>query len=348
MSLHVGDWVEVRSKSEILSSLDKNGRLDGLPLMPQMLEYCGQRFQIYKSAHKTCDPINGPRGLAIPNCVHLDLRCDGRAYGGCDAECLIFWKEAWLRPVDSHSEIAPGASEHGNPICSEEDVRKAATIIDQTGAEAHRCQAVCLTDFASPLPWWDFSQYLRDYTTGNSSAWTLFCGATYVAYWHLTQSFRHRFGTGAPGRWIYDRFQALRGGTPFPYRLGLVPLGEKTPSEDLNLQPGELVRVKSHQEILKTLSKKNMNNGMSFDVEMVPYCGKVLRVRSRITTFIDERTGHRKSLKTPAVILDDAWCRSCYSPHRMGCPRSIFSWWREIWLERVEEGAEAMDAQLRN
>jgi hypothetical protein len=32
--LRAGDWVEVRSKQEILRTLDKGGRLEGLPFMP--------------------------------------------------------------------------------------------------------------------------------------------------------------------------------------------------------------------------------------------------------------------------------------------------------------------------
>jgi len=35
-AMHANDWVEVRSKQEILETLDKNGRLDGMPFMPQM------------------------------------------------------------------------------------------------------------------------------------------------------------------------------------------------------------------------------------------------------------------------------------------------------------------------
>ena len=58
MKLRAGDWVEVRSKEEILRSLDKNGRLEGLPFMPQMFQYCGKRFRVFKRAHKTCDTVN--------------------------------------------------------------------------------------------------------------------------------------------------------------------------------------------------------------------------------------------------------------------------------------------------
>ena len=28
-----------------------------------------------------------------------DLRCDGSAHDGCQAECRVFWKEAWLKRV---------------------------------------------------------------------------------------------------------------------------------------------------------------------------------------------------------------------------------------------------------
>jgi hypothetical protein len=41
MKTRAGDWVEVRSKEEILRTLDKSARLDGLPFMPQMFNYCG-------------------------------------------------------------------------------------------------------------------------------------------------------------------------------------------------------------------------------------------------------------------------------------------------------------------
>lgn len=73
----------------------------------------------------------------------------------------------------------------------------------------------------------------------------------------------------------------------------------------------------------------------------MPYCGKTYRVRNRVEKFIDEKTGKMKTLKTPAVILDDVYCRARYSNERMFCPRSIFSWWREVWLERVSENPQS-------
>ena len=60
-----------------------------------------------------------------------------------------------------------------------------------------------------------------------------------------------------------------------------------------------------------------------------------IEFRRRVTKFINEKTGKMSTMKTPAVILEGVWCQSRYSNCRMFCPRSIYSWWREIWLERV-------------
>src|ERR1019366_5423521 len=106
MKLQTNDWVQVRTKEEILRSLDKRGQLEGLPFMPQMFQYCGQRFRIFKRAHKTCDTVNPVAGRRVPNAIHLDLRCDGKTHGGCQAACLIFWKEAWLKPINERASSA--------------------------------------------------------------------------------------------------------------------------------------------------------------------------------------------------------------------------------------------------
>ena len=41
--------------------------------MPQMFQYCGQRFQVHKRAHKTCDPIYSIAGRRLNNAVHLAI-----------------------------------------------------------------------------------------------------------------------------------------------------------------------------------------------------------------------------------------------------------------------------------
>jgi hypothetical protein len=105
--------------------------------------------------------------------------------------------------------------------------------------------------------------------------------------------------------------------------------------------------VKSYKDILATIDGAATNRGLSFDAELVPYCGKVFRVRTRIERFIDEKSGRMRKMKTPAVILDGVYCQSLYSGQRILCPRAVFLWWREIWLERISEpGAAPSDEGL--
>jgi hypothetical protein len=105
----------------------------------------------------------------------------------------------------------------------------------------------------------------------------------------------------------------------------------------LNLQPGELVRVKSYDEILATLDANNKNRGLYFDAEEVPYCGRSFRVLRRVKRIVDEKTGRILEFKNPCVILEGVVCEARYSECRLFCPRSIYAYWREIWLERISE-----------
>lgn len=350
MNLRSGDWVVVKSKEEILNSLDSRGQMEGLPFMPQMFQYCGQRFRVYKKAHKTCDTVNQTGGRRLAGCVHLELRCDGEAYGGCQAACLIFWKDTWLRPTNETGRTLD-QSLRNEPLqinrsaktarCSEKAVWAGTRTQDQQVADEPRyiCQATQLPFFTTPLSWWDIRQYIEDYISGNVSLGQLLRGLVYATHNRVSWS---SLGLGRPFLsrplcWLYDKVQALWGGLPYPRRSGTIPADQSTPSRALNLQPGELVRVRSYEEILATLNVENKNRGLCFDAEMVPYCGGVYRVKTRLNKCIDEKTGRLLLFKNASLILENIWCQARYSDCRMLCPRSIYSWWREIWLERFSE-----------
>lgn len=336
LNLRVGEWVEVRSKAEILQTLDQHAELNGLPFMPQMFKFCGQRFQVYKRAHKTCDTVFPVRGRRMTNAVHLETRCDGEAYGGCQAGCLLFWNEAWLKRVDhGQSSSATPPVRQATSDCTVEVVWAATRKGTALGEEVtYKCQATQLPYFTSDLAWWDVRQYIEDYTSGNVSLWRLIQGLTYAAYYNLSMA---GIGLGPTMRWIYDRCYPLWRGYPFPRRTGQIPVGQRTPSCSLNLQPGEMVRVKSHKEILATLDMTSKNRGLLYDAEAVPFSENTYRVHTRVNKLLDEKTGKLLTLKNESVILDGVFCQSRYSYCRMFCPRSIHTYWREIWLERVPE-----------
>ena len=55
--------VPVRNKSAIASTLDSDGKLDGLLFTPKMARYCGYTFRVYRRAGKTCVEGHGLRRL---------------------------------------------------------------------------------------------------------------------------------------------------------------------------------------------------------------------------------------------------------------------------------------------
>jgi hypothetical protein len=340
LNLRVGDLVEVRSEQEILTTLDDQGATDGLPFMPEMLEFCGKRFRVDKRADKTCNTITVMESRRLHDTVHLEnLRCSGSDHGGCQAQCFLFWKESWLKrvqePVVASQPISPSAERHAPAFelrCDKPRLYQLTQRQDISGeSEIHyRCQATDLLKASESLPWWDVRQYLRDIWSGNVRV-------LHVAKVFLFRLFLKSLKVGIAYRsqiWAYNRFQSWRGGTPYPYREGQL---DKTLCETLDLRPGELVQVKSHDEILKTLSKKNKNRGLLFGEEMAPYCGGIRRVRARVERIVDERTGKMMALPGECLILEGAICRGDYSEKRLFCPRSIFPFWREIWLKRVKE-----------
>lgn len=352
--LKAGDWVEVRSREEILSTLDLNGQLDGMSFMPEMFRHCGAKYRVFKRAHKTCDYVTPYpyRTRRLDRTVHLDTRCDGEAHGGCQAGCLLYWKEAWLRPVAA--DRPSGAplpvrltSKKSTPLtvagCAETAIWNRTHTAGPDEAITYACQATEVPSATTPLAWWDLRQYVEDYWSGNVGVGRLLRALMYAGYYNLSQA---GIGLGRPMRWLHEKLRGVWHGPRWPRTPGILAEGAPTPAATLNLQPGEWVRVKPHEEILKTVTAVNLNRGMYWDAELVPYCGGTYQVLKRVTKIIDERTGKMLEMKTPCIILDSVVCQARYSPCRMLCPRAMYPYWREIWLERAEAPRESVSARV--
>jgi hypothetical protein len=167
--LRSGDAVQVKSASEILDTLDKNGRMEGLPFMPEMLQYCGKQFVVSKRADKVCMFVHSRR---VPAAVMLDdLRCNGASHGGCQEECRLLWKEAWLRRIDTpaapREEVDEGAAAKMASTAEANSRKDSRTVEDQD--TRYVCQYTELLRASQGLALWDLRAYLRELTTGNVS-----------------------------------------------------------------------------------------------------------------------------------------------------------------------------------
>lgn len=329
LGLRTGDWVVVRSKEEILATLDERGCLDKLPFQPEMFAFCGRHLRVAKVAHKTCDNIRKTGGRRMANAVHLEgARCDGSSHGGCQADCVFFWKEAWLRK----KEYAAGAASGGG-TCTESMVLRFVQESVEDGVDPiWCCQTTKLYDATVLLSWWDMRQYIRDVWSGNHTA-------RHIAKLLLFAGFRKIVDIGYGYRYLimaYNALQKLRHGKPFPLGEGTIPDGQPTPTEVTDLQPGEWVEVRAQEEILRTITRSGRNRGMRYDMEMGKYCGGVYRVQMRVHRLIDEVTGKMVIMKNPCIQLEDVYCRAECTSKRLGCPRASNTYWREIWLRRVD------------
>ncbi len=345
-----GELVEVRSRDEILATLDAEGCIDGMPFMPEMLASCGRTFRVSAVAHKSCETANRTwKGRRLDATVHLvGSRCNGSAHGGCEADCNLFWKDAWLKPAAAVADAASvGTSEspkNGTAPCAKPacggctvellQLKTRLPSQSENDEPAWSCQATKHPEATRPLAWWNPTQYLRDITTGNHRPLhvlrVLFVGV-------LSQALRSAPVGYRAIKSVRERMHRLVTGRNGIDVEGKIPHGNATPTGRLNLQPGERVRVKSKAEIEKTLKEDGTNRGMSFGQEMLPYCGRELVVRDVVTRIIDEKTGRMIPMKNPCITLQGAVCRAEYSDCRLLCPRQIPSFWREIWLERVDE-----------
>ncbi|MGO9768415.1 MAG: hypothetical protein ACLPSW_02460 [Roseiarcus sp.] len=328
----VGDWVEVRPLAEIMATLDENGALEATPFMPEMAQYAGRRFQIVKSAHKTCDPTGSfqPHSMSqlrrMPDAVHLATRCDGAAHDGCEARCLLFWKKAWLGPVDGSGsgETSPAPAE-GIDLSR---LHAATRRTTKSGELRYRCQLTEIVPATTPLPILELRQYFEDVSSGNVSFVDLVCefARAYVSA-------------------IVRKALALAGRGGSRYAARMLATAAK-----LDLQVGERVQVRPAKEILATLNADRKNRGMAFEQEMLRHCGCKYRVLARVSRIIDEKSGRMITLANECIALEGVTCHGLDKCRRLFCPREPYFYWREAWLRRANDlssGAKARERRLR-
>jgi len=105
----------------------------------------------------------------------------------------------------------------------------------------------------------------------------------------------------------------------------------KTPTT--RLKAGDVVRVRSREEIQATLNYWRELKGCTMMQEMWPYCGTTQRVLKSVERFFDERDCRLKKCRG-VVSLEGL---ECQGTEKFGpCDRSCFYFWREEWLEKID------------
>lgn len=101
------------------------------------------------------------------------------------------------------------------------------------------------------------------------------------------------------------------------------------------LRPGDVVQVKTMEEVAATLDASGTLDGLPFMAEMEAYCGKLFRVHRRIDKINDMR--HKTGLRRMhnAVTLTEV---RCSGSHHDGCDAECQIIWKGSWLRRLPAG----------
>lgn len=103
------------------------------------------------------------------------------------------------------------------------------------------------------------------------------------------------------------------------------------------LCPGNLVEVKTPDEILQTLDADGTVDDLPFMPEMIEFCGKRFKVSRRvgkICTSGPNLHGAMREFRTNDVVLLDGL--RCSGGAHDGCQKACMIFWREAWLRKVE------------
>ena len=96
--------MQVKSPEEIRETLDAGGKHEGLKFLPPMRAHCGKAYRVQKRVRYILDE-HDHRMRKVKNVVLLDgVICRGKGIYGredCDRSCFFFWKDAWLRKLES-------------------------------------------------------------------------------------------------------------------------------------------------------------------------------------------------------------------------------------------------------
>ena len=108
---------------------------------------------------------------------------------------------------------------------------------------------------------------------------------------------------------------------------------------------GDLVEVKTPDEIVQTLDAEGASDHLPFMPEMLELCGRRFRVSRRVLTICFSGPGSTRAFRADDVVTLDGI--RCSGAAHDGCKKACMIFWRETWLRKVEDGEVQSQASLR-
>jgi hypothetical protein len=144
---------------------------------------------------------------------------------------------------------------------------------------------------------------------------------------------------GGENNWFSDKLQYFMRKFRFYRKKILVRLRPAGISPGIpslgqcEINAGDIVRVLSKPEIVRTLGRNGKIKGCSFLKNQYDFCDKEFKVFKKVNYFFDE--SRQQMLKSNNLFyLEGCYCdgRSAYLKP---CQRNCFHYWHKNWLEKV-------------
>lgn len=97
---------------------------------------------------------------------------------------------------------------------------------------------------------------------------------------------------------------------------------------------GYLVRIKSMEEIKKTLDAKGYCKGLLFMPGQAKFCGQMFEVLKEVDRIYDEREMKMKKIHD-VIVLKNNICDGSDVYDKEGCGRCCFYFWKKDWFEKI-------------
>jgi hypothetical protein len=104
LNLRPGEMVEIRNLEEIRQTLDTRGRNRGLVCDLELGKFCGKKYRVRSRLDRMISERTGQM-REVGGTVILDgnLCICARTLGGCPRQEYCYWREVWLRRVETQA-----------------------------------------------------------------------------------------------------------------------------------------------------------------------------------------------------------------------------------------------------
>lgn len=96
---------------------------------------------------------------------------------------------------------------------------------------------------------------------------------------------------------------------------------------------GEIVQVRTREEISQGLDPLGRYEGCLMMEQMWRYCEQSYRVQKIVNVLLDEYRNKMFNTKSPLYLLEGLICNGIVESYEYQCDRSCYYMWHEDWIE---------------